>query len=116
LPKIIIFEKIKKMNLTQENWSQNLQKDANPIIIDVRTEEEFNEGYIPNALNMDIYKGQGFIYQIDELDKSKNCYVYCRSGGRSAQACNILKQMGFQNAYNLDGGFMDWQGEVAFPE
>ena len=49
-----------------------------------------------------------------ELDKSKNYYVYCRSGGRSAQACAVMTQMcGFENAYNLLGGFMNWEGEVA---
>lgn len=104
------------MNLKQEDWAAQLEKDENAVILDVRTEEECAEGIIPNAINIDIYKGQGFIYKIDELDKSKNYYVYCRSGGRSEQACNLMKQMGFENAYNLLGGMMQWQGEVAMPE
>ena len=62
--------------------------------------------------NIDIYKGQGFIYAIEELDKSKNYYVYCRSGGRSGQACSIMSQLGFENAFNLLGGIMNWEGEV----
>jgi rhodanese-related sulfurtransferase len=70
---------------------------------------------IPYAINIDIYKGQGFIYQVEELDKSKNYYVYCKAGGRSAQACSIMNQMGFEHTYNLEGGFMQWQGEVSFP-
>ena len=100
------------MNLDQEDWKNQLDKDANAVILDVRTEEEFNEGMIPGALNIDIYKGQGFIYSIEELDKSKNYYVYCRSGGRSGQACSIMSQLGFENAYNLLGGIMNWEGEV----
>lgn len=104
------------MNLSQKEWSEQLKNDTNAIILDVRTEDEWNEGFIPNAVFNDIYKGQGFIYRLEELDKTKNYYVYCRSGGRSGQACLIMKQMGFEKTYNLDGGFMSWEGEVAFPE
>jgi rhodanese-related sulfurtransferase len=104
------------MNLRQEDWVAQLEQDENAVILDVRTEGECNEGIIPNAIAIDIYKGQGFIYQIDELDKSKNYYVYCRSGGRSEQACNLMYQMGFENTYNLVGGMMQWQGEVVIPE
>ena len=100
------------MNLEQEVWRDQLKDDANAVILDVRTEDEFSEGIIPGAINIDIYKGQGFIYAIEELDKSKNYYVYCRSGGRSGQACSIMSQLGFKNTYNLLGGIMTWEGEV----
>jgi rhodanese-related sulfurtransferase len=100
------------MNLEQEVWRDQLKNDANAIVLDVRTEEEFNEGFIPGAINIDIYKGQGFIYAIEELDKSKNYYVYCRSGGRSGQACSIMNQLGFDNSFNLLGGIMNWEGEI----
>lgn len=104
------------MNLRQEDWVAQLEQDENAVILDVRTEDEFNGGMIKNAINIDIYKGQGFVYQVDELDKSKNYYVYCRSGARSEQACNLMNQMGFENAYNLLGGIMEWKGEVVLPE
>lgn len=100
------------MNLEQEDWRDQLNNDAKAVILDVRTEDEFAEGMIPGAINIDIYKGQGFIYSIEELDKSKNYYVYCRSGGRSGQACSIMSQLGFENTYNLLGGIMNWEGEV----
>ena len=102
------------MNLAQEVWVDQLNNDVNAVILDVRTEDEFNEGMILGALNIDIHKGQGFIYLIEELDKSKNYYVYCRSGGRSSQACSIMNQMGFENTYNLLGGMLEWNGEVNF--
>ncbi|RNC85020.1 MAG: rhodanese-like domain-containing protein [Winogradskyella sp.] len=101
-------------DLDQKNWTKQLNEDTNAIILDVRTQEEVEElGVIPKALHIDIYKGQGFIEDIQKLDTSKNYYVYCRSGGRSAQACAIMNQLGFENAYNLLGGFTEWQGEVS---
>jgi rhodanese-related sulfurtransferase len=100
------------MDLTQQDWVSQLNQDENAIILDVRTQEECNDGIIPGAINIDIYKGQGFIYRIDELDKTKNFYVYCKAGGRSAQACKIMNQLGFENTYNLLGGMMQWNGEI----
>ncbi|MFK7049290.1 molybdopterin biosynthesis protein MoeB [Flavobacterium columnare] len=100
------------MNLTQEDWWTKLQQDDNAVVLDVRTADECSNGIIPNAINIDIYKGQGFIYQVDELDKNKNYYVYCKAGGRSAQACEIMNQMGFNITYNLIGGFSEWDGPV----
>lgn len=100
-------------DLSQEEWANKLRADDNAFILDVRTEEELEEGYIPNAKHIDIYLGQGFIDQLEKLDKSKNYYVYCRSGNRSGQACAIMNSIGFENTENLSGGFMNWEGEVA---
>ncbi len=103
------------MNLNQQDWVSQLEADENAVILDVRTEDEWNDGYIPNAIHIDIYKGQGFIYEVDQLDKSKNYYVYCKAGGRSEQACNLMGQLGFENTYNLLGGMMQWRGAVETP-
>ncbi|GLB50925.1 rhodanese-like domain-containing protein [Neptunitalea lumnitzerae] len=100
------------MNLSQEEWAEQFKNDDNAFLLDVRTPEEFEDTHIPGATNIDIYKGQGFIYEVDELDKSKNFYVYCRSGARSAKACQILEEMGIENTYNLLGGIMEWEGET----
>src|SRR5690606_13835531 len=99
-------------NLTQEQWVAQLEKDTNAVILDCRTDAEVDEGIIPNAIHIDIYKGQDFINEIEALDKTKNYYVYCKSGGRSGQACSIMNQLGFENAYNLIGGFNEWRGET----
>ena len=93
-------------DLSQEEWAEQLENDNNAFILDVRTPEEVEEGYIPGSTNIDIYLGQ------EKLDKSKNYYVYCRSGNRSGQACAIMNSLGFENAYNLEGGFMNWDGDV----
>lgn len=103
------------MNLSQEEWASQVSQDPNAIILDVRTEDEWNEGFIPNAVFNDIYGGQAFVYHLDELDKTKNIYVYCKSGGRSGQACAVMSQLGFENVFNLEGGIMNWEGEIALP-
>jgi rhodanese-related sulfurtransferase len=101
-------------DLTQTEWQAQLQEDTNAVILDVRTYTEVQQGHIPNAKNIDIYQGQEFIDKVMKLDKTKSYYVYCKSGGRSKQACAFMNQAGFEKAYNLVGGFMQWQGEVSF--
>ncbi len=104
------------MNLTQQDWTEQLENDENAVVLDVRTEDECSDGIITDALMIDINKGHFFINEIETLDKSKNYYVYCRSGVRSAKACEIMNELGFENTYNLLGGFMQWDGEVVYPE
>lgn len=99
-------------NLSTQEWKEQLKNDENAVILDVRTENEVEEGIIPNAKNIDIYKGQGFLDEVEKLDKNKNYYVYCRSGNRSAQAGALMEQRGFENTYNLVGGFEEWDGKV----
>jgi rhodanese-related sulfurtransferase len=101
-------------DLSQKDWTKKLEEDNNSIVIDVRTQDEVDAGMIPNSIHIDIYKGQGFIDEINQLDKAKSYYVYCRSGARSGQACTLMNQLGFENAYNLVGGINDWKGEIAY--
>jgi len=100
------------MNLSQEEWVSQFEADDNAVILDVRTEEECNNGIIPDSINIDIYKGPEFMEKIEALDKSKNYYVYCRSGVRSAKACEVMESIGFKNAYNLEGGIIEWNGGI----
>ncbi|WP_086477089.1 MULTISPECIES: rhodanese-like domain-containing protein [Arenibacter] len=99
-------------DLSQEEWSAQLESDQNAFVLDVRTPEEVEEGYLPNMTHIDIHLGQEFITALEKLDKSKNYYVYCRSGNRSGQACAIMNKLGFENTYNLQGGIMEWEGEI----
>ena len=99
-------------DLSQEEWREQLESDENAFLLDVRTSDEVEEGYIPNATNIDIHLGQEFVAELEKLDKTKNYYVYCRSGQRSGQACAIMNKLGFENAFNLEGGFMNWDGEI----
>ena len=99
-------------DLSQEEWAEQYSQDENAFLLDVRTLEEVEEGIIPNAVHIDIYGGQEFLNELEKLDKSKNYYVYCRSGARSGKACQIMEQMGFENAYNLEGGILQWTGDI----
>ena len=99
-------------NLSQTEWAKALTKQPEAVILDVRTEEEFESGYIPNAKNIDLRMGPGFIDEINTLEKNKSYYVYCRSGARSAQAVQLMRDLGFNETYNLLGGILNWEGEV----
>lgn len=76
-------------------------------LIDVRTPEEFNQGYLKGALNYNI-NSDDFQEQLSKLDKTKPVLVYCLSGGRSASAAELLASRGFIEIYNLQGGIMKW--------
>ena len=102
----------------QPKMSKNTQSIAVPtfddlatrpsaVILDVRTPGEFDEGHIPNAINIDI-KDPKFKAKAGELDKSQPVLVYCKSGRRSLAAAAILEQEGFQEIYNLKGGYDIW--------
>jgi len=79
----------------------------NSILLDVRTEEEFIESKINNSLNIDFYS-DNFKISILSLDKSKTYYVYCRSGRRSLNTVEFMRENGFSKSYNVDGGIIKW--------
>lgn len=99
-------------DLNQQKWEEQVKSDSDAVILDVRSEEEMEDGYIPGAIQMDIYQTGAFMEKAKELDPSKSYYIYCRSGGRSSQACAIFNSLGIKNTYNLMGGITDWTGEI----
>ncbi len=101
-----------RQDIDQDEWIELLENDDNAVILDVRTEGEIEEGYIAKMKQIDFLEGQTFLEEISKLDKSKNYYIYCRSGNRSGQACDIMEQLGFETTYNLEGGFMNWTGDI----
>ena len=98
--------------LLPNDWAELQTQTSGSIILDVRTEEEFESGYIAGAKNLDIRGGADFISSIEELDKTKAYFVYCRSGARSGQACQLMEQMGFEQVYNLEGGVLAWEVDL----
>ena len=98
--------------LAQEQWEEQRKATANAVLLDVRTEEEFNAKHIPGASMIDIRQPQAFMEAAQALDKDKAYFIYCRSGARSAQACQVLDQLGVVATYNLKGGILAWTGDV----
>lgn len=76
-------------------------------IIDVRTPGEFEAGNIAASTNVDFY-GDNFKNELAKLDKTKPLLVYCKSGGRSGKAASMMKAMGFEEVYDLKGGYSGW--------
>ncbi len=74
------------------------------VLLDVRSPEEFAEGHIPNAVNLDV-NGEDFEREIQKLDSAKTYYAYCQAGVRSTRACSKLQQRGFKNLVNLKDGY-----------
>jgi len=89
---------------------QHNQGNQDFVIIDIRTPEEFNEGHIENAVNIDFYS-ETFKKDLDKLDKNKTYFIYCRSGNRSGRAMPIMKELGFKEVYNLSAGIKEWIAE-----
>ena len=79
-------------------------------LVDVRTPEEFNEGHLGNAINIDV-TADDFDAKVVGLDKEKPVMVYCKSGGRSAKASARLKELGFKTITDLEGGITNWKSE-----
>lgn len=99
-------------DISQQTWFNLLENNDNAVIVDVRTPEEWNEGIIENALTSNIFDDANFLGFLEGLDKDKEYFMYCRSGGRSGRACMMMDQMGFKTTYNLIGGMMSWSGKV----
>ncbi|MBA9074445.1 rhodanese-related sulfurtransferase [Flavobacterium gossypii] len=76
-------------------------------LVDVRTPKEYKQGHLKGAENIHLYD-QDFVDRINKLDKTKPVYVYCKAGGRSAEAVEIMQAQGFQNIIELKGGTDSW--------
>lgn len=88
------------------------RQQSNTIVLDVRTPEEFKEGHIPGARNIDVKQDSSFRQQVLQLDPSKRYLLYCRTGKRSTKAMVILTQAGFPKLYQLKGGIESWKGKL----
>jgi rhodanese-related sulfurtransferase len=81
--------------------------DSSEIILDIRTPEEYDQGVIEGAINIDFYEPT-FASDLDALDKDAHYVLYCRSGNRSGQAMSTFEDLGFTNVTEIDGGIANW--------
>lgn len=77
------------------------------ILLDVRTSTEYLKSHISGSLNIDYYS-EHFLPDLAALDRSKSYAIYCRSGKRSNDSCQIMTELGFDDLYNLRGGIIEW--------
>jgi phage shock protein E len=87
--------------------AQVIAADADVVVLDIRTPEEYSAGIIEGAINIDFYAAD-FASQLDTLDKDTHYVVYCRSGNRSGQAMSTFGGLGFAEVTEVDGGIVDW--------
>lgn len=100
--------------ITQEEAQRILDEGTDYILLDVRTEEEYDEGHIPGAIN--IANEDIGTDEIPELpDKDQRILVYCRSGRRSKEASEKLATLGYTQVLEF-GGILTWPGEVISTE
>ncbi|HLA56386.1 MAG TPA: thioredoxin domain-containing protein [Flavobacterium sp.] len=89
------------------DFAAKLKATPNAQLLDVRTPEEFAGEHIDDAANVN-WNSDDFAARASRYDKSKPIFVYCKVGGRSAEAAQKLQEMGFSQIYNLQGGMMKW--------
>ena len=87
-----------------------MDKSENYIILDVRTQEEYAQGHIPNAILIPDYEIEEKAETVLK-DKNQLILVYCRSGRRSKLASEILVKLGYTNIYEF-GGIIEWPYEI----
>lgn len=93
-------------SISPEEAKQHLETNKNIVLIDVREDYEFTSGHIEGAKNLPVGTIASTITSVVS-DPSTTLYLYCRSGARSARACQTLVASGYTNVYNL-GGIMSW--------
>lgn len=98
------------MNISQQEAKRIMDTQKDYVILDVRTEEEYDEAHIPGAINIPDFEMEDRAE--DELtDKNQLLLVYCRSGRRSKAASLILESLGYTNIKEF-GGILDWPYET----
>lgn len=100
-----MFKKIyrSKEDITKEELLDMIKTNPEIVLLDVRSEQEFKEGHLNNAINIPSYE----IYtKVQEVIKDKRTLIiaYCQVGVRSKKAVKVLKKLGYKNSYNLKDG------------
>lgn len=100
-------EKIMK-NVDPREFEYQIQNTPDAVVLDVRTEGEFNAGHIDGAINIDV-ENENFNDKIKSLDANKTYLVYCQAGVRSLKACSMMQLAGFPKIINLSDGYASWE-------
>ena len=87
--------------------ASTMHSEKNAVIVDVREDSEWNEQHIPGAIHIPLGQLNERLAEL-KLYKDSPVITQCKTGGRSAQAFDVLKSVGFSKVYNMDGGIMAW--------
>ena len=85
---------------------EHRQNPKTDIFIDVRYRDEYAKENIPGVMNIPINELEAHVKELKDFD---NIYVHCQKGGRSAMACEMLDEIGFDNVFNVEGGLDAWK-------
>lgn len=94
--------------LTAAEFKQHISSEHIQLL-DVRTKTEYFSGHIEDAVLADVLDNNQFLETIKTLDKDRPVYIYCRSGSRSKTAARLLCESGFNQVFDLKGGYLTWQ-------
>ncbi len=94
-------------NLSPEEFKATINKIDCCIIVDCCKPSEYEAGHLPEAINLN-YLSQTLAEDLKQLNKEQAHFVYCQSGRRSLRVCMLMKNSGFKEVYNLDGGLQNW--------
>jgi phage shock protein E len=104
-------DKIEEITTSLENVNEINFKNKKNVLLDVRTPEEFAEGHVPGAINIDV-KNENFSDKISKLDANKNYYIYCRTGVRAKLATEKMQEKGLNNVVSFKDGMYTYKGTV----
>jgi rhodanese-related sulfurtransferase len=93
--------------LSPAAFGLKIKETKQPLVLDVRTPEEYAGGHIDGAVNIDWYN-DNFGTETAKLDKNRPLFVYCHSGKRSSAAAEKLRKDGWKEVYELAGGYSAW--------
>ena len=93
--------------LSPQAFIEQAKADTTAFILDVRTPDEYKEGHLADAHQLDFLNAEAFDAGIKQLDKAYTYYIYCRSGRRSHGACEKMQKQGFK-VFDMEGGILNW--------
>jgi phage shock protein E len=95
------------VRLVDAETAAGLATSPGVVVLDIRTPEEHAAGHIEGSVNIDFYAAD-FADRISALDRETSYVMYCRSGNRSEVASNLMRDLGFADVAELDGGVLSW--------
>jgi rhodanese-related sulfurtransferase len=99
---------VRSENVSVETAAKLLRERKDIVVLDVRTPDEFKEGHIPGAQNLD-FRASDFKQKLGQLDKSKTYLIHCQAGGRSGQTQKLMQELQFKSVLHLNDGFSEWE-------